>query len=184
MPSHTLCEKAQLVSDVNATNNKTFLFKCLDGTFIIESLVCDGILDCVESGDEGYKLCHDMCFETLSGKTLPYLYCFHNCSSQNCTCNSQKYFQCRKGGCIHWTKFCNHVHDCPYDLSDEDQCPLLNTSIFRCKNNQTVDASQICDGFKTAGILLMSIVSKMMAKTPFIFYMQRESTYDSFTICK
>ncbi|XP_056452099.1 low-density lipoprotein receptor-related protein 8-like [Gadus chalcogrammus] len=66
------------------------------------------------------------------------------------TCRPDE-FQCGDGSCIHGTKQCNKVHDCP-DHSDESGCvnatrcegPLK----FLCKNGECIDSSKVCDSVK------------------------------------
>ncbi|TRY99555.1 hypothetical protein DNTS_005750, partial [Danionella cerebrum] len=67
------------------------------------------------------------------------------------TCRPDE-FQCGDGSCIHGTKQCNKVHDCP-DFSDEAACINRTTKCeaplkFLCKNGECIASSKVCDGVR------------------------------------
>ena len=81
------------------------IFSC--GEHLIPfALTCDGKADCPKGADE--QQCSYVCTGTL---------CFSHCPFPACTCH-HLYYQCEKGGCVPFGKFCDNTHDCP--LGDDE----------------------------------------------------------------
>ena len=97
----------------------TVIFRCLDGTFIVNYNVCDGYADCPDGGDE--KNCSNVCQFHNSGHTVAD--CYTSCHVYNCTCQPL-YYQCEVGGCVPVSKICDGLAHCT-DSSDEAHhlCP-------------------------------------------------------------
>ena len=85
------------VSDVS-------LFRCEDGSFIADVLVCNGRNECTNSEDE--REC-PICPWTKS-------------ILQSCACD-MFYYQCDGGGCVHYDHMCDSFVDCP-EGDDEFYC--------------------------------------------------------------
>lgn len=66
--------------------------------------------------------------------------CFFLFFSALLTCRPDE-FQCGDGTCIHGTKQCNKVHDCP-DYSDEAGCVNSKCGIGTEKGRQAGDMEQ------------------------------------------
>ena len=115
------------------------LYQCEDLTFIAEHHACDGEADCPDASDE--MNCSDVCAFLVPQKNLS---CYTLCTSDICICN-RLYFQCRKGGCIPLSKFCDGIVDCQ-DMSDENLC--LNESQISYQNvfhdNQSMSNAILC----------------------------------------
>ena len=88
------------------------LFKCVEGTLVLQQNVCDGDLDCPNGDDEwNCSVC------TPADTMSPHFninYCYHECPTKVCVCN-RGYFHCQRGGCVSLAKVC----DCKYDCSDK-----------------------------------------------------------------
>ena len=84
-------------------------YTCLDGTCILNLLICDNIDDCPDSSDEGAEMCHSLyCSDEVQ--------CNRNCSEFHHLCDS--------GECVHFGHVCDSVFDCE-DGSDELHCSIF-----------------------------------------------------------
>ena len=111
------------------------LFHCSDGSYIHESLICNGIMDCTEGTDE--KSC------TCSNSSQSLLLCKHSCDSNTeiCTC-SDFFYQCSLNKCIPYLFVCDGYKDCQegkdeicssdMDISRNKSQPLSNNETFKC----------------------------------------------------
>ena len=90
------------------------VYKCEDGTYINEKLICDGQRDCVDETDE--KQCH--C--NLGKKSYPGCRYFCNEIFQHCIC-SDFYFSCLSSiTCLPYSKVCDGHKDCI--LGEDEIC--------------------------------------------------------------
>ncbi len=99
------------------------LYRCQDGTCILNKYLCDGRAQCPDKSDE--VDCTDVC--AASSKPVLADDCFSLCQQPQCLC-SWKYFQCQRGGCVPWWAVCDCVNDC-LDGSDETQCISCHTAL-------------------------------------------------------
>ena len=93
------------------------VYKCKDGTYIDEKLICDGQRDCVDETDE--KQCH-----CNHGKNLFDPSCKYFCNEifQHCIC-SDFYFSCLSSvTCIPYSKVCDGHKDCI--LGEDEICEI------------------------------------------------------------
>uniref|UniRef100_A0A8C7ZC51 LDL receptor related protein 8 n=1 Tax=Oryzias sinensis TaxID=183150 RepID=A0A8C7ZC51_9TELE len=147
-------------------------FRCANGECIRLTWKCDGDPDCKDKSDEyDCRKFFVEYFYKISFKCfLRFLYC-RLCHSRLSllTCRPDE-FQCGDGSCIHGTKQCNKVHDCP-DHSDESGCvngepSFLCFSVssqfflyskatkcegplkFQCRNGECIESSRVCDSVK------------------------------------
>ena len=123
-------------------------FQCFDGTLIIQHHVCDGEADCPDATNEAN--CSWVCELSINSSTV-YYDCFIDCMHPNCTCHPL-YFNCRSGGCISFSKFCNGITDCS-DASDETLCeiepvmkyPTEDHDLFTCESGDQIKEGRIND---------------------------------------
>ena len=110
-PTYMPCfaERRQ-IADEKIIQNLT-VYTCEDGSVIPDALVCNGRSDCKNSEDE--TLCSICSADSLST-------CFESCTFPNCQCYSF-YYQCQRGGCVHYDHVCDSLVDCP-DGDDESAC--------------------------------------------------------------
>ncbi len=150
---------AVLEHEVNQINNSTCLpghFQCEDGTCILNTYQCDGISHCEDKADKNNcSVCHvSHVDETPTGG-----FCQEICQKPECFC-SVHYFQCIGGGCVSWSRLCDHKQDC-LDGSDEILCrrrynpsDFIRTArnkekiyqgIFHCNPTQTISVKMVND---------------------------------------
>ena len=102
-------DRVQVANEM-ITNNVE-VFSCEDGSVIPNVLLCNGKADCTNSVDESHCVtCSDHSYGT----------CFNNCTFPNCHCN-MFYYQCKRGGCVHYDHICDSFVDC-LDGDDEHGC--------------------------------------------------------------
>ena len=100
------------------------VFHCTNGSYIDETLVCDGINDCIQGTDEERCVCNETSQSSLS-------ICKYNNSSnyEKFTC-SDLFFQCSSSLiCIPYVLVCNGQKDCQ---QGEDE--ICSHSIIKTKN--------------------------------------------------
>ena len=121
------------------------LYQCDDGSCIIPAAVCDGKWDCLHGEDE-HKCDTTMCHinDVFQNQT----FCQTECSVEvhDCLCGLD-FWQCRSGGCIAVSKYCDHQEDCQ-DASDEShscQSTQCKNEEAACRSGQYVDKQAIFD---------------------------------------
>ena len=150
-------------------------FICKDGAEIPYNLVDDFLPDCLQAEDEmhldkhsrssiscqdayhipcvpGHPRCfpfHGLCVYDLDHQGNV-KYCRNGAHLAQCTYVGCPYkFKCPQSYCIHITRLCDKVNDCPYG-EDEDMCdytrPLVCTGMFYCRGGSCVHQVQVCDG--------------------------------------
>ena len=119
------------------------LFQCNDGSCVSPAALCDGKWDCGYGEDEAECdaiMCH------INNIYQNHEFCQMECSTEkhNCLCGLG-FWQCRNGGCVPISKFCDLQEDCG-DASDEVcQLPRCNDGKVECKNRQCVPKLVIFD---------------------------------------
>ncbi len=150
---------AVLEDVVNQINNSTCLpghFQCEDGTCILNTYQCDGMPHCEDKADENNC---SMCHMSPSNDTPTGIFCRELCQKPKCFC-SANYFQCIGGGCVSWSKLCDHKRDCQ-DGSDEIFCHTrynptdaaraarskekLYKGIFYCNSREIISVDMVND---------------------------------------
>ena len=117
------------------------LFHCDDGSCVNPTCVCDGKWDCVHGDDESkcyVSMCH---IDNIYQKSE---FCRQECSIEkhSCLCGLD-FWQCRSGGCISISKFCDYQVECE-DASDElCQTTLCAYGETPCKNGQCISKHDI-----------------------------------------
>ena len=107
-PKYTLCEKPMSNTAI-ITNCLKLYTECEDGTYVHDSLVCDGKPHCLHGEDEAN--CEHICSDNTAS-------CMSQCHHRDlCSC-SLEYFQCLSGGCVPLQKLCDQIVHCS-DASDE-----------------------------------------------------------------
>ncbi|XP_051987125.1 low-density lipoprotein receptor-related protein 8 [Xyrauchen texanus] len=133
-------------------------FACKNGQCVPARWRCDGEPECPDESDEADSTCSQQTcppekFDcggstskcvSLSWRCDGERDCENGADEEQCaaallTCRPDE-FQCGDGSCIHGTKQCNKVHDCP-DFSDEAGC--INKTLNECSNNNG-GCSHIC----------------------------------------
>ena len=110
----------------------TTLFHCSDGSYIVETLVCDGIEDCNEGTDEKNCICNNC------SKVHLYKYnCYNNLKV--CTC-SDFFYQCSSFQiCIPYQFVCDEYNDC--QQGEDEICSGITSKIKtgsqHTSNNET-----------------------------------------------
>ena len=131
-------------SQFSQINVPVSLFRCSDGSYIHETLVCNGIYDCSTGTDEKDCICSISLQKSVS-------ICKHNCNgtTDKCIC-SDFYFQCsaRSNVCIPYLFICDGYKDCP--LGEDEICSsninkdgddshlISNNKLFKCTMSGTV----------------------------------------------
>ena len=145
------------------------LFKCSDGSYIDETLVCNGMNDCNERNDEQNGICKN---------ESSYLVCKFNCYSnlEKCTC-SDFFFQCSSSQvCIAYLLVCDGHNDCQHG---EDE--ICSSNISKNTGESPNMLHNETDLFKctTSGFsILMSYVDGLIPDCPNSF--EDELQYFSF----
>ncbi|XP_047486487.1 basement membrane-specific heparan sulfate proteoglycan core protein-like isoform X27 [Penaeus chinensis] len=134
------------------------MFKCdSDGTCLGSDKMCNGIKDC-PSGEDEESCSGEMCqageYRCKNGDCIPIsqrcdglAQCRDQSDESGCPCNSVTEWQCDDAECIDRRLRCDGKLDCPYDNSDERDCPYTcRPDQFRCENGECLDASQRCNG--------------------------------------
>ena len=118
------------------------VFLCLDLTCIAIQFVCDGIQDC--AGGEDETLCPEMC--TWKDQAIVTKTGCEGCTMERCACH-EFHFQClHVGGCVPYSKVCDHHRDCT-DGSDESWCEHrpCTASEVACNNRRCIRSELWCD---------------------------------------
>ena len=115
LPHFTVCFKPLKTSSPQDLPLGFQTYNC-GGYLIAAALMCDGKADCPNGKDECD--CGHVCMGTL---------CFANCPFPECICH-EFYYQCEKGGCVPFHKFCDGISDC--HLSDDEMGCDSETALY------------------------------------------------------
>ncbi|XP_047486489.1 basement membrane-specific heparan sulfate proteoglycan core protein-like isoform X29 [Penaeus chinensis] len=132
-------------------------FTCKDGSCVDSFRRCDYIQDCPNGEDEAFcpgEMCQAGEYRCKNGDCIPIsqrcdglAQCRDQSDESGCPCNSVTEWQCDDAECIDRRLRCDGKLDCPYDNSDERDCPYTcRPDQFRCENGECLDASQRCNG--------------------------------------
>ena len=140
---------------------KAGLFHCSDGSYIDETLICDGIKDCSEGIDEKNCVCNDNSSELFFSVCK---YRFYS-SSKMFTC-SEFFFQCSSFPfCVPYLFICNGYKDC--QQGEDEFCSDITSNI---KNSSLcVPTNETFKHFMSRKFISVSFVGDLVPEFPTSF---------------
>ena len=131
------------------------LFHCTDGSYIHETLVCNGIDDCSTGTDEKNCICSNSLLSFGSR-------CKHNCNNEKCVC-SDYFYQCSSIlKCIPYIFVCDGHKDCQ-DGEDE----FCNVNFIKFGGEFQLPSNNETFKCKLSGISIhMSFVNDLIPNCP------------------